>query len=563
MCGFSGAIGRGVDEALLACSLPVLLRRGPDSHRHWVDPAQRVGLTHTRLAIVDPDARANQPFASADGRVVLAFNGEIYNHRALRARLKDYPFRTDSDTEVILAMYLTHGASAWNQLEGMFSLALVDLHQNHVLVFRDAVGKKPLFVAHRTQGEDFQITFGSSVSALLAMQRYHFGTSAPLRSEALQEYWQQGHMPAYQCAFEDARPVLPGQMLLYRLADGVCTEQSFVRPDAVESFNGENQQDCARRLGELLEQAVALRLAGQPQATVLLSGGIDSTVVTHIAHRQARALGMPIRALSLGAFLPLSNDEYYARYAARREQIAVTHLRLPRGALAKRVRAMLDLQDEPLGFISYFLLAQLVSEASKHGKILLTGDGGDEVFFGYARPNQWRTAVQTAGFDAHEMRSGPALPEWVSPWGRSMAGAALLGHGLTKADRASAEQGVELRCPLLDWRLMSYVRSLPYERLFPRDSAKSLLKQQLGAWPEWFVERKKAGFTYNLRWHWGLSGYSGLRESFAGDLLEELKPYMPPILRTHPSQWSSYAIFSNFTTIWKALAWQRFVLRNA
>ena len=271
---------------------------------------------------------------------------------------------------------------------------------------------------------------------------------------------------------------------------------------------------------------------------------------------------MPLRALSLGAWLPLRNDEYFTRYAAQREQIEVQYLRLPRGAMANRMCVALDRQDEPLGFISYFLLSQLVHEAAMHGKILLTGDGGDEVFFGYGRPSEWRER-EWADLASDPISVGPKLPDWVGAWGKAMAGPELLGHGLAKADRASAEQGVELRCPLLDWRLMSYVRSLPFERLFPRDSAKSLLKQQLSAWPSWFVERKKSGFAYNLRWQWGLTGFVGLRECFEGDLDATLKPLMPLSLRKHPSQWSVYAIFSNFTAVWKALAWQRFLLRNA
>lgn len=561
MCGFSGAIGQGLDEALLARSLPVLLRRGPDSHSHWIEPGRRAGLTHTRLAIVDPDARANQPFTSQDGQIALAFNGEIYNYRALRATLKEYAFRTESDTEVILALYLSHGATALRRLEGMFSMAIVDLRQQLLILFRDAVGKKPLFVAHMAQGNEFQITFGSGVSAILAMQAHRFGRSATLRAEALNEYWPHGHMPANQSAFEGVRPLLPGQLLSYGIQDGKCVGDVQLQPDPSECYNGENPQDCSKRIGELLEQAVALRLDEQPRATVLLSGGIDSTVVTQIAHRQAQVRGIPLHALSVAAWLPMSNDEYYARYAGKRAKIPLTILKLPHNDLAKRVSAMLDLQDEPLGFISYFLLAQLVNEAAKHSKILLTGDGGDEVFFGYGQPKDWRSLGND--LPAGAIRVGPDLPPWVSTWGRGMAGGELLGHGFAKADRASAEQGVELRCPLLDWRLMSYVRSLPYDRLFPRDSAKSLLKSQLSDWPDWFVERKKAGFTYNLRWQWGMRGFAGLRECFEGGLAESLKARMPAALRAHPSQWSTYAIFSNFTTVWKALAWQRFLLRNA
>jgi hypothetical protein len=156
---------------------------------------------------------------------------------------------------------------------------------------------------------------------------------------------------------------------------------------------------------------------------------------------------------------------------------------------------------------------------------------------------------------------GPALPAWMSPWGVEMAGVALAGHGFTKADRASAEQGVELRCPLLDWDVMAYARSLPAARLFPRDTAKSLLKEQLSTWPEWFRERPKMGFTFNLRWLMALRGFAGLRESFVGPLDPALIALLPEPLRGSPSQWRSRDIFRHFSDVWKALAWHRFVQR--
>ena len=178
---------------------------------------------------------------------------------------------------------------------------------------------------------------------------------------------------------------------------------------------------------------------------------------------------------------------------------------------------------------------------------------------GYGKPTDWASSSETT---IATVSCGPPLPTWMSAWGVDMASFALLGHGFCKTDRASAEQGVELRSPLLDWDVMSYARSLPYDRLFPKDTAKSLLKTMLADWPVSFVERKKLGFTFNMRWYWGVRRFAGLRESFAGSLVDGLKQKLPAELSDDPLKWSNLQCFRHFSAIWKALSWQRFVHRS-
>src|SRR5438874_1686649 len=138
MCGFMGVVGRGGD---VEHGLPWLGRRGPDGHHVWSSADGGVRLLHCRLAIVDTDPRAEQPFRDRNRGITVALNGEIYNYRQLRRELADYPFRTESDTEVIVATYLDHGVDGFRQLNGMFAFVLVDETQRRVLLVRDAVGK--------------------------------------------------------------------------------------------------------------------------------------------------------------------------------------------------------------------------------------------------------------------------------------------------------------------------------------------------------------------------------------------------------------------------------------
>jgi asparagine synthase (glutamine-hydrolysing) len=558
MCGFLGLISATVTTEHLRQGEHSLSRRGPDSTQTWIDPSKRVGLLHARLSIVDPVARANQPLPNHNQTLIVAFNGEIYNHQELRQQFSDYPFQTKADTEVILACYEREGIKGLRHLKGMFSLALVDLLNERVVVLRDAIGKKPLFVAKAGAA----IAFGSSMLALRAVLFAQTGERLSIKNHALDLYWRDGHLPAHESAFQNATPVLPGQALSFDFS-GRTLGQTHIVPASKFVFNGESPKKCFDIVESLLTEAVSTRLEAQSNVSVLLSGGIDSTVVTHIAGKLSRDRGQSLHALTLASLVPNTNDERYARQAARKIGLKLTYLKLPRFDLAHRVCAKLDLQDEPLGFISYFLLSELVQAAGAHSRILLTGDGGDEVFMGYGKPADWRdlAAEPRANCSQDYIRSGPALPDWISSWGREMAGPALIGHGFTKTDRASAEQAIELRSPLLDWDVVSYARSLPYDYLFPKQSAKSLLKSMLVGWPETFVERNKLGFTYNLRWHWALFGFSGLREAFGGAVIPGLSEKLPADLDHNPMRWRFSQCLQHFAVIWKALAWQRFVQR--
>ncbi len=226
----------------------------------------------------------------------------------------------------------------------------------------------------------------------------------------------------------------------------------------------------------------------------------------------------------------------------------------------------LDLQDEPLGMISFFPLALLIKRAKDYGKILLTGDGADEVFLGYGQPNDWTEPMRGADeYDPCELEVnvGPALPSWFSPWGRWSAGHSLLGHMFTKVDRASSEQGVEVRCPLVDWDLMAFVRSLPPAELFFTGRPKALLKAQLPNWPTWFLERPKLGFPYHLRWAWAVRRFAGLRDLVNPESVEAFGELVPAPLRCQPGRWPFLAILKHFPAVWKLLAWSRFTQRLA
>ncbi len=546
MCGFIGRIARP-ERGRLSAGLQFIGRRGPDSHGEWSSTDGRVGLLHTRLAIVDTDSEAHQPFSDKEHRITVAFNGEIYNYLELRAECSDYEFTTRSDTEVIIALYVTRGLAGLEKLRGMFGLCLVDERARRVFLARDPIGKKPLFLGEWSEG----VYFGSSLLALLAAS----GHEASIAADSLPEFWEQGHIASNSSFVAGCKPVSPGQVIeLDWLGEIRRTESCIPQTTAMPQFSLEEAKE---RVTELVGQAVKRRLTNNPNPVSLLSGGIDSTVVT--SHMRRAAGGSSI---TLGTLIPGTNDEKFARYAAQRLEVPLQVMRAKSNDIGADVAWALDLQDEPLGMISFFPLALMIRSAKDHGRILLTGDGGDEVFLGYGKPQDWLKSIDSTGMSKRSLLPASiAAPSWMSDWGRHSINEALLGHMFTKLDRASAEQGVEARCPLLDWDLVAFVRSLPPEYLFFDGQPKALLKAQLSGWPNSFVNRAKVGFAYNLRWAWGLRRFAGLRELVTDEAVAVFAQDLPSELRRTPGQWSSRAIFKNFSVVWKVLAWSRFAER--
>ena len=188
----------------------------------------------------------------------------------------------------------------------------------------------------------------------------------------------------------------------------------------------------------------------------------------------------------------------------------------------------------------------------------LTGDGGDELFLGYRAPGEWVGTPEQRQTSKPTGTAEPLAAPWMGPWGRFVSSTVLVGHMLAKVDRASAEQGVEIRCPWLDWDLVRYVRRLPFEVVAGEGRTKHLLKTALDGWPRWFVERRKLGFAYNLRWLWLASRFAGLRQLVDEDACAAFEQQLPPSLRGSPEQWATRDIFRHFAAAWRLLAWSQF-----
>jgi asparagine synthase (glutamine-hydrolysing) len=430
MCGIAGWFGRVPRDIPLGPTLlamtTALAHRGPDDAGIWLDVEAGVGMGHRRLAIIDRSPAGYQPMPSGDGRLVISYNGEIYNAPELRAELMaaGHGFRGHSDTEVIV-----EGCAAWGvaacvaRLIGMFAFALFDREQRTLTLVRDRVGIKPLYYG---VWPGF-LLFGSELKAL----RAHPGWTPEIDRDALAGYLRRGYVPAPHSIYRNVAKLEPGCILtiakgsdarihrywdLRQIARQAAAEPLDLTPGA-----------AVDRLESLLMDAVGRRMVADVPLGAFLSGGIDSSMVTALMQAQS---SQPVRTFSIG-FREVDYEEAnHARAVA--DHLGTMHTELyvePADALGL-IPDLPERYDEPFADVSQVPTCLLAAMAREHVTVALSGDGGDELFAGYRNyattlgilrwgrhlpPGLWRAvaggirSLPAAAWD----RGLDALPAWI------------------------------------------------------------------------------------------------------------------------------------------------------
>ncbi len=379
MCGIVGVIDhrgrRAVERETVEAMNATLVHRGPDEGGVWVDGT--VGIGMRRLSIVDV-AGGHQPIENETGDCRIVFNGEIYNHRTLRRELErsGHRFRTGSDAEAILHMYEESGLDGMRRLDGMFAFAIVDQRRGRerprLVLGRDRLGKKPMFFADHGG----RLIFGSELKAVLA----HGGLPRDLDPEALHHYLGLLVVPEPLSIFRVVRK-LPGGCTLACDENGIRIERYWRHADHA----GERREEAgplAREIRTLLFAAVEKRLDLEVPFGAFLSGGLDSGAVVGI---MSRILSKPVKTFSIGFEGPPSHNELPVAALTARHFGTEHHELLARPDAVALVHELVAYADEPLAVSSSIPLLLLAREAGKQVKVVLTGDGGDEVFGGYDR----------------------------------------------------------------------------------------------------------------------------------------------------------------------------------
>ena len=392
-----------------------LEHRGPDSAGLYVSGNGRAALGFRRLRIIDLSPSADQPMPNEDGSVQLVFNGEIYNFRALRHELeaKGHRFRSHSDSEVIVHLYEEEGEAAIARLDGMFALAIWDAREQRLLLARDRAGKKPLFYWH---GRDFFV-FASEMKSFFGRD----DLPIEVNPAAVPQYFIHGYVPCPDTVYRGVRQVEPATTLTVE-ADGRVERKVYWRLRLRREESGSSvavaEGDATDRVRRLVTEAVERRLISDVPLGAFLSGGVDSTIVVGL---MSRLTGSRVRTFSIGFEGDSRFDETaYAREVAERFKTDHTEFKVTPSAI-DLIDALIWHHDGPFGdasAIPTYIVSRLTRE---HVTVVLTGDGGDELFAGYYRFAAAVAAERIPGFVRGPLRAVlDALPapaserHWIS-----------------------------------------------------------------------------------------------------------------------------------------------------
>ncbi len=527
MCGIVGCTGDSPEAVRSA--LRLIAYRGPDGE--GISSDGLVTLGHARLSIIDVDQRSAQPMEDVTGRLRITFNGEIYNYREIRGQLElHHPFRTESDTEVILAAYREWGTKLTEHLHGMFAFAIEDCDAQKVFLFRDRAGIKPLYYSVR----DGRIFFASEVKGVLQLLAKEKLVPSLDRS-AIELYLALGYIPTPQTLYEDVFMLEPGHVLEFDLQ-----AKQVIRNEQA-SFVSEQIQSREAFKG-LLERSILSHLVSDVPVGVFFSGGTDSSLIAAVLHSNNKHL----RTYSV-RFPNDQRDEKYFRAINERLKLDCTVIDFGSAELERVLERVLCRIDEPIFDSSIFPTFFLAERASRDVKVVLSGEGGDELFRGYHRhiPLSGMSVLDAKIGALDRLFLSPPRGAWtqrlimtcmkimrrpvsfylsqlspagslcpVSSW--SVAKAYLAGTGvrpidfdfvaylendlLRKIDLATSYASIEGRVPLLDQDVIASASEFESEHL-KGGVLKSFLKGILADYlPTELVYRKKAGFGLPGNW---------------------------------------------------------------
>jgi asparagine synthase (glutamine-hydrolysing) len=378
MCGIAGIVhndGRPC-EAELGLALEAMRHRGPDA-RGVLDIDGAAAFAHTRLSIIDVDPRSNQPFRDPTGRYTLTYNGEVYNFAALKTELsaRGHAFSTTSDTEVVIHAFAEWSERAFDRFDGMFALGIWDKVERRLVLARDRFGEKPLYWSLRPDGA---LVFASELRAL---ERSGLVAPKPPSVAAMNHYLALGYILAPLSAHPDVSKLPPATWLSFKPGGAPQTQrywdyaEAFRQPASSLSF-----EDAADTVARHLDAAVGSRMVADVPVGSFLSGGLDSSIVTAVARKH---VPYELHTFSVGFESPTYDESSDALRVAR--HLATIHhdVKLTTAGGAERARLASLVYDEPFADTSLVPMVEVAREASKRVRVVLSGDGADEIFAGY------------------------------------------------------------------------------------------------------------------------------------------------------------------------------------
>jgi asparagine synthase (glutamine-hydrolysing) len=552
VCGIFGYWDRerrALADSALVDMAGKLVHRGPDDQGIHHRPERGVAIGNRRLSIIDI-AGGHQPFVSADGRIAVVQNGEIFNYVELAADLRKQgvALHTSSDTEVILRLYEREGITCLAKLNGMFAIAIDDAREDALYLARDRIGVKPLYFAD----DGRRAVFASEIKAMLPLD----GAGArQVDMEAIHHYLTFNYIPNPWTVWQGIRHVMPGTWMKFTRS-GTQTQRWWNL--AAQRERDYDYSEWAEEFMAILDDATRIRLRADVPWGAFLSGGVDSSTIVGL---MARHVERPVKTFCIGFADPRYDESAFAAEAARRFGCEHTS-EIAELNMLDRWPHVLHHLDQPHGDASFMPTLRVSELAAKHVKVVLTGDGGDELFAGYdkysdffARPDALSldaAAFQRAYFDSISLFQPAAKaalyrPELAAqlagidsldvarPWFDEAAHfdrlnqalyldmqLLLSGNNLVKPDRMGMAVSIEARTPFLDWRMMEFAfRSRGTTKLHEGDKKHWYKKAVTPLIGHDLAYRKKQMFTVPVGEWFRSSSYEWLRQTLhASELMD-------------------------------------------
>ena len=556
MCGICGFISkRSITLEQLKAMNDTMYHRGPNDSGEEIFEAKEgycVGMAQRRLSILDLSMLGHQPMHSANERLVISYNGEIYNFLELREELKDYPFKSHCDTEVILAAYLKWGISCIDRFQGMFAISLYDRETNELYLVRDRIGKKPLYYWQKEDG----LVYASELKPIMA----HPDFPKQIRKDVIKRYMFQQCINEPDSIFENVYKVEPGGIVRFSVQTGKTDKWKYW--DIAEVYRRKkaepvgSYEEAKEELKNILRDSVKKRMIADVPLGTFLSGGYDSSLVTALAQE---ASSEPVKTYSIGFNEEKYNEAKYAKEVANYLGTKHTETYIDEKTMFDLVESIPKYYDEPFADSSQ-IPSMLVSDlASRDVTVVLSGDGGDEFFCGYniydsvakaqkldalgqltygvcnlppfkqmklmeklpfavqvVAGNHDKATKTQIGGSSYIRAIDKMLPESGVPFKYPIEQkygeknwqerrmlldeeTYLPGDILCKVDRASMKYSIESRCPILDVNVMEYSYRLPHSYKYANGVKKRILKDITYDYiPKELLDRPKVGFGVPL-----------------------------------------------------------------
>lgn len=379
MCGIVGLVHENPEQLapMTMAMRNALIHRGPDDSGMEVWPASGVGLGNTRLSIIDLSPAGHQPMSNEDGAIWIVYNGEVYNYARLKRRLEDrgHSFRSNSDTETIIHAYEEWGVDSLSMLRGMYAFGLWDAKAKQLLLARDRMGIKPLFY----YWDERTFAFASEIKALLVLENIN----KEIERSALFDYLTYLYIPAPKTAYKYIRKLQPGHYLVF---DGHSISTKCYWDVSLEQDDSIDEGMAIELVRERLADAVSSHSVSDVPVGVLLSGGLDSsTIVAHMAG----TMSQPAQTYSIGFDVAEHGETRFARLVAQKFDTNHRERIVGREAVQSLLSRVVLLYDEPFADGSAIPTYSVAQLAREEVKVVLSGDGGDEVFAGYRWYDRW------------------------------------------------------------------------------------------------------------------------------------------------------------------------------